>query len=50
MFWNKQGTSLLIKTATEVDASGESYYGEQNLHFLNFKGDSAIVALCKSVL
>jgi len=48
MIWNKQGTSLLVKTALEVDTTGESYYGEQNLHYISIKGDSAIVTLCKS--
>ena len=47
MLWNKQGTSLLVKTAVEVDTTGESYYGEQNLHYITTKGDSAIVTLCR---
>ena len=47
LLWNKEGTSLLVKTALEVDTTGESYYGEQNLHYMSIKGDSAIVTLCK---
>ena len=47
LLWNKQGTSLLVKTALEVDTTGESYYGEQNLHYISIKGDSAIVTLCE---
>lgn len=44
MMWNPRGTSLLIKTHTDVDKSGKSYYGESNLFFLQADGryDSSI--------
>lgn len=29
----------MISTATEVDASDKSYYGETNLYFISAKGD-----------
>lgn len=35
-------------TSTEVDKSGASYYGKQSLHYLNTKGDTAMVMLSKS--
>lgn len=47
MMWNKRGTGLLLLTSTEVDKTGASYYGNQALHFLNTKGDSCSVPLCK---
>lgn len=47
LLWNKQGTSVLIKTAVDVDTTGSSYYGEQNLHFLSSTGSSSMVSLCK---
>lgn len=34
-------------TSTEVDKSGASYYGKQALHYLNTKGDTAMVMLSK---
>lgn len=34
-------------TSTEVDKSGASYYGKQSLHYLNTKGETAMVMLSK---
>ena len=30
-----QGTALLVSTQTEVDRTGQSYYGETNLYYLS---------------
>ena len=46
MLWNKRGTGLLLLTSTEVDKSGNSYYGNQAVHFMATKGDSCSVPLC----
>lgn len=43
MLWNRQGTSVLLMTSTEVDKTGASYYGKQTLHYLNTKGETAMV-------
>ncbi|EDO39938.1 predicted protein [Nematostella vectensis] len=45
--WNKKGTSALVLTSVEVDASGASYYGEQTLHCVNTSGESSMVQLGK---
>ena len=47
MFWNKQGTSALLLTNTDVDKTGASYYGKQTLHYLDAKGETAMVMLSK---
>lgn len=47
MMWNKRGTGMILLTTTDVDQSGNSYYGKQALHFLNTKGDSFGVQLSK---
>lgn len=39
LMWNKQGTSLLIHSQTDVDASNASYYGATALYIMNAKGD-----------
>lgn len=41
------GTALLVVTATDVDKSGASYYGEQGLYYLSAKGDGNIIPLSK---
>ncbi|KAI8514303.1 Eukaryotic translation initiation factor 2A [Branchiostoma belcheri] len=46
--WNKKGTGLLVLCATEVDQTGQSYYGEQNLHYIGVDGVSSIVQLSKN--
>jgi translation initiation factor 2A len=39
LMWNKQGTSLLIHSQTDVDSSNASYYGATSLYIMNSKGD-----------
>ena len=38
LFWNSSGTALLAITASEVDATNQSYYGEQKIHYLAADG------------
>jgi len=38
LIWNSNGTALLAQTHTDVDKSGQSYYGESGLHFLQADG------------
>lgn len=45
MLWNKKGTGVLLLTSTDVDQTGQSYYGKQALHFMTVKGDSFAVQL-----
>ncbi|KAJ1501912.1 hypothetical protein HMI55_005424 [Coelomomyces lativittatus] len=33
--WNRLGTGLLILTSTDIDATGKSYYGQNNLYCMN---------------
>ncbi|XP_046588004.1 eukaryotic translation initiation factor 2A [Neodiprion lecontei] len=47
IYWNKRGTSALLMTSTEVDKTGASYYGKQTLHYLDTKGQTAMVMLGK---
>lgn len=44
MYWNNKATGALLLTSTDVDKTGNSYYGKQTLHFLNQK-ESALVVL-----
>lgn len=37
--WNELGTSLLVLTSTEVDATNKSYYGETSLYYLSLAGN-----------
>lgn len=46
-FWNKSGSDLILQTTVDVDKSGASYYGEQNLYHLSVKGETAKVMLGK---
>ncbi len=39
------GSSVLVLTATEVDKTGASYYGEQNLYYLSVGGEGNMVTL-----
>ena len=41
------GNFALLLTQADVDKTGSSYYGKQQLHFLSTKGDSAMVGLAK---
>lgn len=45
MLWNQKGTGVLLLTSTDVDQTGQSYYGKQALHFMTVKGDSFAVQL-----
>ncbi|CAK9813891.1 Eukaryotic translation initiation factor 2A [Anthophora quadrimaculata] len=45
IYWNNQGTNVLLMTSTEVDDTNASYYGRQTLHYLSTKGETAIVTL-----
>ena len=38
LFWNSSATALLAITASEVDATNQSYYGEQKIHYLAADG------------
>ncbi|TPX70670.1 hypothetical protein SpCBS45565_g01666 [Spizellomyces sp. 'palustris'] len=37
--WNSLGTNVLIFTHTDVDKTGQSYYGETNLYYLSITGN-----------
>ncbi|KAM0748472.1 translation initiation factor eIF-2A [Meredithblackwellia eburnea MCA 4105] len=37
--WNSAGTSVLFLTQTEVDKTGQSYYGETNLYLMTKGGE-----------
>eukprot|EP01025_Chloroclados_australasicus_P059651 TRINITY_DN7554_c0_g1_i1.p1 TRINITY_DN7554_c0_g1~~TRINITY_DN7554_c0_g1_i1.p1 ORF type:complete len:634 (+),score=76.72 TRINITY_DN7554_c0_g1_i1:142-2043(+) len=37
-FWNSSGSALLVVAYQDVDATNQSYYGEQKLHFLSTDG------------
>lgn len=45
--WNTTGTALIVMAITDVDSSGQSYYGEQTLYLISTKGDSVMVPLGK---
>jgi len=45
--WNSVGTTVLLLTQSDVDKTGGSYYGKQQLHYMNIKGDSGMVGLAK---
>jgi len=45
--WNSIGSAALLLTQSEVDKTGGSYYGKQQLHYMNIKGDTAMVGLPK---
>lgn len=47
MLWNNRGSHLLVKASVDVDTTGQSYYGEQSLHFMSCSGESCIVSLSK---
>ncbi len=38
LLWNAAGSALLALTASDTDATNQSYYGEQKLHFLAADG------------
>jgi len=47
MMWNTPGSAVLLLTQAEVDKTGGSYYGKQQLHFMSTKGETAMVSLPK---
>lgn len=50
IYWNNAGTSALLMTSTDVDKTGASYYGKETLHYLDAKGETAIVMLSTYLL
>ena len=38
-YWNKLGTNVIVFTHTDVDATGQSYYGETQLYYLSIAGN-----------
>ncbi|TRY72652.1 hypothetical protein TCAL_01151 [Tigriopus californicus] len=47
VYWSWNGKNALLLTQSEVDKTGASYYGKQQLHFVNTKGDTNQVHLAK---
>jgi len=47
IMWNSVGTAALLLTQAEVDKTGSSYYGKQQLHWMSTRGDTAMVGLAK---
>jgi len=45
--WNSVGSTVLLLTQAEVDKTGGSYYGKQQLHFMSVRGDTGMVGLAK---
>jgi len=45
--WNSLGNTVLLLTQSEVDKTGGSYYGKQQLHYMSTKGDTGMVGLAK---
>ena len=46
--WSHDGRQALLLTQAEVDKTGASYYGKQQLHYINNTGDTALVELSKN--
>ena len=38
LIWNCRGSAVLALTSSDTDATNQSYYGEQKLHFLAADG------------
>jgi len=47
MKWNAAGTGVLLLVQAEVDKTGASYYGKQQLHYMTSKGDTQMISLAK---
>mmetsp|Transcript_23107 Transcript_23107/g.31609 ORF Transcript_23107/g.31609 Transcript_23107/m.31609 type:complete len:618 (-) Transcript_23107:422-2275(-) len=45
--WSPNGNAVLVYTHTDVDTTGDSYYGSTDLHLLHVSGDAAAVPLSK---
>lgn len=43
MKWNPRGTAVLLITSTDIDKTGQSYYGKTMLHYLDTKGETSVV-------
>ena len=41
MKWNSRGNTCLLLTSTDVDKTGQSYYGETSIYCLDTKGATA---------
>jgi len=48
IYWNRTGSAVLLLVQAEVDKTGASYYGKQQLHFMTIKGDTAMIQLPKN--
>jgi len=48
IYWNRTGSAVLLLVQAEVDKTGASYYGKQQLHFITTKGDTAMIQLPKN--
>jgi translation initiation factor 2A len=46
--WSHDGRQALLLSQSEVDKTGGSYYGNQQLHYVNCGGDTALVQLAKN--
>jgi translation initiation factor 2A len=46
--WSHDGHMALLLTQSEVDKTGASYYGKQQLYYVNCSGDTALVELTKN--
>jgi len=48
MKWNQQGSCCLLLIQADVDKSNNSYYGNQQLHGINIKGDTFMISMSKA--
>jgi hypothetical protein len=48
LIWNAKGSAVLVLTATDVDATNQSYYGEQKLSFLAADGRNDCIVPLKA--
>ena len=46
LLWNALGTAVLAETASDTDATNQSYYGETKLHFLVREEDNLCACPC----
>lgn len=49
LMWNAAGTGMLALTATDTDATNQSYYGEQKLSFLSADGTNDCLVQLKVI-
>ncbi|ODN05490.1 Eukaryotic translation initiation factor 2A [Orchesella cincta] len=43
MKWSPKGNAVLLITSTDIDKTGQSYYGKTMLHYLDTKGETAVI-------